>query len=68
MKWCNFTADETLDDSSQLSWGTPEFASCNIAAVNAGMSIAANLVISLKFIPNTPGNLSTLNEWQLAAR
>lgn len=54
-KWCNFTADETLDDNSQPSWHTPEFTSSNMEAVNSGMALQVNLVtviVSLKFILN----------------
>ena len=32
----HLTADETLDDCSQLSWQSPEFTSNNNGAVNSG--------------------------------
>ena len=53
MVW--LTADETLDDSRQLSWPTPEFTHGNSGAVNSGMPVT--IIISLKFI-------SSINMWR----
>ena len=38
-QWCDFTADESLEDSSQLSWHTPEHNNSNTAVSTAGMPL-----------------------------
>jgi len=38
-KWCDFIVDETLDDSSQISYRAPGFTAGNIGAVNSGIQM-----------------------------
>ena len=49
-KWCDFMVDETLDDSSQISYHTPGFTGGNIGAVNPGIHMYLVTIVSFKFI------------------